>query len=305
MTQLYTTPRAFDMAMKKRLGAFAKQHGLNSALVFRSFYFSRLATRVFRHDPDGWLLKGGQALLLRYPTQARLSRDIDLQRSTAESAQEALSALLDAAALDLEDFFTFSPTSMVEHSNEIGGAKQTFTVTLGTRVLDTIKVDLVAGRYPTGTPEKVSLASSSLMPWPDDWPFVQLYPLADHVADKICAMYERHRGAASSRFRDLADLLLISQQESLSGTAVQIALSSEVHRRTRLGTDLTLPDRFIIPDPSWVRGYPTAAAEVVGLRGCLSLTDAQVAAEAFITPMLNGASAGRWNPHTSAWSNAG
>ncbi|WP_344919912.1 nucleotidyl transferase AbiEii/AbiGii toxin family protein [Streptosporangium oxazolinicum] len=305
MTQLYITPRAVEMAMKKRLGAFAKQHGLNPSLVFRSFYFSRLATRVFRHDPDGWLLKGGQALLLRYPAQARLSRDIDLQRSTAQSAQEALGALLDAAALDLGDFFTFSPTSTVEHSDEIGGVKQTFTVTLGTRVLDTIKVDLVTGRYPTDTPERVSLASSSLMSWPDDWPFVQLYPLADHVADKICAMYERHQGAASSRFRDLADLLLISQKESLSGAAVHIALDSEVRRRTGLGMDLTLPDRFVFPAPSWDRGYPTAAAEVVGLRGCLSLADAQVAAEAFITPILTGASLGRWNPHTSAWSNTG
>ncbi|MEU8202640.1 nucleotidyl transferase AbiEii/AbiGii toxin family protein [Streptosporangium sp. NPDC049046] len=304
MSDLYTTPRAVEMAMKKRLGALAKQHGLNPSLVFRSFYFSRLAARVFRHDPDGWLLKGGQSLLLRYPIQARLSRDIDLQRLTASSAQEALRALLDAAALDLGDFFVFSPTSTIEHSDETGGAKQTFTVTLGTRTLDTIKVDLVVGRYPTDTPETVSLASSALMPWPDDWPLVQLYPLADHVADKICAMYERHQGVASSRFRDLADLLLISQREGLHGAAVQIALKSEVHRRTGMGTDLTLPDRFTVPDSSWIKGYPTAAAEVVGLRGCLSLVDAQVAADRFITPILAGTSVGRWNPRSAVWSMA-
>ncbi|MEU8271181.1 nucleotidyl transferase AbiEii/AbiGii toxin family protein [Sphaerisporangium sp. NPDC049002] len=194
---------------------------MTPGLVFRSFYFSRLAARVFRHDPSGWILKGGQALLLRYPAQARLSRDIDLQRPTAQSAQEALNALFDASALRLEDFLTFSPAGTVEHSDEIGGVKQTFNVSLGTRSLDTIKVDLVVGRYPTDTPETVSLASSIPMPWPDDWPLAQLYPLADHVADKICAMYERHRGTASSRFRDLADLLLISQRERLNGAAVQ------------------------------------------------------------------------------------
>ncbi|MFG1876132.1 nucleotidyl transferase AbiEii/AbiGii toxin family protein, partial [Sphaerisporangium sp. NPDC049003] len=71
---------------------------MTPGLVFRSFYFSRLAARVFRHDPSGWILKGGQALLLRYPAQARLSRDIDLQRPTAQSAQEALNALFDAVA---------------------------------------------------------------------------------------------------------------------------------------------------------------------------------------------------------------
>ncbi len=95
--------------MKDRLGAHAKKHGLDPGLVFRSFYFSRLAARVFRHDPSGWILKGGQALLLRYPAQARLSRDIDLQRPTAQSAQEALNALFDASALRLEDFLNFSP----------------------------------------------------------------------------------------------------------------------------------------------------------------------------------------------------
>lgn len=283
------------------LGAHAKRYNLDPILVFRSFYFSRFAARVFHCDPTGWLLKGGQALLLRYPAQARLSRDVDLQRPTAQSTREALNALLDAAALDLVDFFTFNPAGMVEHADEIGGVKQTFTVTLGTRTMDRIKVDLVVGRYLTGTPEIVSLASSSPMPWPDDWPLAQLYPLADHVADKLCAIYERHRGAASSRFRDLADLLLISQRERLNGASVQVA-TSEARRRINLGTDLVLPDTFTVPDPSWTTGYPVAAAQVVGLRGCLSLTDAQAAAEVFITPILAGTSAGHWNPQTSEWS---
>ncbi len=182
--------------------------------------------------------------------------------------------------------------------------KQTFNVSLGTRSLDTIKVDLVVGRYPTDTPETVSLASSIPMPWPDDWPLAQLYPLADHVADKICAMYERHRGTASSRFRDLADLLLISQRERLNGAAVQVALSSEARRRIGLGVDLTLPDTFVVPDPSWITGYPIAATQVVGLQGCLSMNDAQIAAEVFITPILAGRSVGHWNPQRSVWSNA-
>ena len=45
----------------------------------------------------------------------------------------------------------------------------------------------------------------------DPLPEFTLYPLPDQVADKICAMYERHGPTAtpSSRFRDLVDLVLI------------------------------------------------------------------------------------------------
>ncbi|WP_369408713.1 nucleotidyl transferase AbiEii/AbiGii toxin family protein [Herbidospora mongoliensis] len=138
-------------------------------MVFRSFYFSRLAARVFHHDPQGWLIKGGQALLLRYPAAARLSRDIDLQFPSAKDTGEAREALLAAARMDLGDFFEFIPTSYSEHADEIGGAKQSFDVTLGTRRLDSVAVDFVTGRHPTSVPEVVPLSAGIAMPWPTDW----------------------------------------------------------------------------------------------------------------------------------------
>jgi hypothetical protein len=76
-------------------------------------------------------------------------------------------------------------------------------------------------------------------------------------------MYERHlrvegEPVASTRYRDLADLLLISQSSQVDGAAVQAALQSEVARRTALGkVVLTLPERFEVPDPAtWELGYP-------------------------------------------------
>jgi len=131
---------------------------------------------------------------------------------------------------------------------------------------------------------------------------VLLYPLQDHVADKICAMYEMHERSSgpdspSTRFRDLADLLLISQREAIEGRAVQFALSVEVPRRRALGTKLTLPTSFQVPDPvSWAQKYPTAAAEVTGLRGCRTLDEASAAAEVFITPLLAADDPGAWDP---------
>jgi hypothetical protein len=45
--------------------------GMSVSDLMRIFYFNRLAARVFTHDPDGWLIKGGQALLVRYRGAAR------------------------------------------------------------------------------------------------------------------------------------------------------------------------------------------------------------------------------------------
>ncbi|WP_328406026.1 nucleotidyl transferase AbiEii/AbiGii toxin family protein [Streptomyces sp. NBC_00390] len=59
----------------------------------RGFFFQRLTAGVFKADPHGWLLKGGQALLVRYPAGARLSKDIDLQHLSGDKG-EALAALI-------------------------------------------------------------------------------------------------------------------------------------------------------------------------------------------------------------------
>jgi hypothetical protein len=115
-------------------------------------------------------------------------------------------------------------------------------------------------------------------------------------------MYERHKGVPSTRFRDLADLLLISQREPLDGASVRVALTSEAVRRRNLGTDLLLPEQFVIPGPSWAGGYPAAAEMVAGLQGCRSLSDAAQAAEKFITPILACTPIGRWDPGTTSWS---
>jgi hypothetical protein len=176
--------------MKAKAKDHVKVRGGQVSEVIRGFYFERFAARVFHSDPDGWLIKGGQALLVRYPAQARMSRDMDLQRRASETVEEALAALHRAAALDLGDHIRYTPDRLEQHSDEISGAKQWFQIYLGTKKVDRISVDLVTGRMPTSEPETTRLTPAISVPWPDDWPVVRLYPLPDHVADKICAIFE-------------------------------------------------------------------------------------------------------------------
>ncbi|SDC93127.1 hypothetical protein SAMN05216505_104170 [Streptomyces prasinopilosus] len=117
-------------------------------------------------------------------------------------------------------------------------------------------------------------------------------------------MYERHglNGEhGSNRYRDLADLLLISQQETVTGPAVCRALQREADRRRSLGTRIVLPAAFEAPGPDWHGGYPQQAAIVLGLQGCSSFAEATEAAEAFLDPILGETAHGTWIPHQRSW----
>ncbi|MEU3201876.1 nucleotidyl transferase AbiEii/AbiGii toxin family protein, partial [Streptomyces sp. NPDC006996] len=81
---------------------------MSVAELLRIFYFNRLAARVFTKEPDSWLIKGGQALLVRYRGAARLSTDIDLQCAHPDrTAEEARQLVIEAASLDLGDYLRY------------------------------------------------------------------------------------------------------------------------------------------------------------------------------------------------------
>ncbi|MEV6048785.1 nucleotidyl transferase AbiEii/AbiGii toxin family protein [Streptomyces xanthochromogenes] len=270
----------------------------------RGFLFQRLTARVFGADPDGWLLQGGQALLVRYASAARLSKDIDLQY-LSDSLAEAHQALLAAAATDLGDYLRFIPHQRNLAGTDTDGINQGFDVYIGPRKVDIVHVDLVTRLSVTDTPPIVQLHPRPDLPWPTDWPKIRLYPLVDHLADKICAMYEwrgRNFDEPSSRHRDLADILLMSQHETIDATAAQRALRAEAElRATRPSLELRLPAVFEMPHARWRAGYAKAARDVSGLRGCATWDAALPLAAAFLNPLLGPDFTGTWQPERGRW----
>ncbi|MFE6911884.1 nucleotidyl transferase AbiEii/AbiGii toxin family protein [Streptomyces erythrochromogenes] len=302
MAKTYATAPAFRAALNQAARKMSKESGMSVADLMRTFYFNRLAARVFTNDPHGWLIKGGQALLVRYRGAARLSTDIDLQSADPALAPEEVRQLvLAAASVDLGDFLRYAPTKYTGSVEEGRGGSQYFDVFLGSSKVMSIKVDLVVGRPLTGAVEVRTLRSAVDLAWPVDWPKVRLYPVVDHVADKVCAMYERHGVEGSNRYRDLADLLLISQQEAVPSEGALQALGREAERRRTAGIDLPLPVAFQVPGEDWNDGYPKQALLVVGLKGCATLAQAAPAAAAFITPLLDGSARGSWSPSAQSW----
>ncbi|MFI1106593.1 nucleotidyl transferase AbiEii/AbiGii toxin family protein [Streptomyces physcomitrii] len=305
MEKTYAEPGAFRSALSQAARKMSRETGMSVNDLMKIFYFNRLAARVFTRDPSGWLIKGGQALLVRYRGAARLSQDIDLQSTNLDlTADDVRQLVIDAATLDLGDFLRYAPTKYTDAAEDGRGGSQYFKVYLGSAEVMTIKVDLVVGRPLTGAVEVRTLRSAVDLEWPVDWPEVRLYPVVDHVADKICAMYERHGASGqhgSNRYRDLADLLLIGQQETVPSQAALRALQREADRRRGCGTHLPLPDAFQVPGTDWHEGYPKQAKLVLGLNGCATLSEAAALAAAFVDPLLSGTASGSWSPSAAAW----
>jgi len=96
----------------------------------------------------------------------------------------------------------------------------------------------------TGEPEDVPPLARVVMPDVEQHGY-RAYPLVDHVADKACAIFERHgaAGTPSTRYRDLVDLVAIVLAASVEAEPQLSALRSEAHRR-----GLQLPGHFAVPD---------------------------------------------------------
>ncbi|HTX58470.1 MAG TPA: nucleotidyl transferase AbiEii/AbiGii toxin family protein [Verrucomicrobiae bacterium] len=125
-----------------------------------------------------------------------------------------------------------------------------------------------------------------------------MYPLVDHLADKISATVDRYgrRRLPSTRVRDLVDLVAIIDGASVRADAQRRALVSEAERR-----GLELPMSFDVPDRVfWERRYRTEAASSL-LASALTLDEALDVVRPFIDPLFDGTARGVWDFERRAW----
>ena len=272
----------------------------------REIAYRRLMHRLFSSQPDRWVVKGGAALLLRLDPN-RSSNDIDLAyvHEAGEHAL-ALAALRDAAGLDLGDFFSF----------EIGGGRlldedhpleREFAVSviarLGASEFARFSVDLALPRTDLSTErvdEQTTLTGVAAV---DEVPALTVLALPAQVADKICALYERHGSERrfSSRARDLADIAMIAAQEPLDGTSCVEALAIEQERRLAARTlEGPLPERLELPADQ--RADFEARWERATRGAPLAFDEAYRTAELLLGPLLAGEVQRRgWSPNSRSW----
>jgi nucleotidyltransferase AbiEii toxin of type IV toxin-antitoxin system len=290
----YATPVAFRRALTDRLKALAKSSRWELPQLQRQFAYDRLLERLYLMD-DGWIVKGAVALLAR-DLGVRASIDIDVYR--AKSADAAEADLRAAAARDAGDWFRFEIGPRGTVADGAVGIRLPVTAYVGTTAWAKFHVDLVGSDLTmVGEPDAVSALAEIDMPDISQRGY-RAYPLVDHVADKVAATVQRYGAAQrpSTRFRDLVDLVAISQGASIDAQGQIRALTSEAERR-----GIVLPETFDVPDRAlWESGYAAEAKRSL-LATAHTLDEALAVVRPFVDPVLVGTARGTWDRRRGAW----
>jgi len=296
----YKDGRALWAAAAARAKLAAAERGVNPAVALREFVFDRFLARVFREPHGPWVLKGGHAALLRV-NDARTTKDVDLLRELGDpgAAVTDLRSLLD---VDLGDHFRFVITTVEPSRQGVGqpgveGLRVGVDAYCGAKNVDSFGVDLVTGSLMTAAPQ-IETAESLAVPGVQPAQ-VRLYPLVDHIADKLCATQAKYGASGdqrSSRVQDLVDLVVFARTQQVDGTPLIAAIRGEWPHRKLVG-----PPMFD-PPADWQDRYPRLARSVPAC-GDVTTFDAAVAlVHQFLDQPLDGSADGRrWSPTTLAW----
>lgn len=259
-------------------------------------HFNRFLSRVFSEGENSkWVLKGGTSILARIPS-SRSTRDIDLLCTNFTLAR-ALEELIRLASTDLNDHFRFE---YVNHRDSIGndahpyieGYRVTFNVFIGLAPKGTLQVDLAVGAAMTDDVVTIAPATNLDLPRLTSNPY-RLYPAVDQIADKVCATVTAYREKASSREKDLVDLVVFAVTQDFDGTALRIAIATELHRRK-----IVPFEHFTVPT-AWGAGYARLNKSV---SYCASYRTVELASDLvarLIDPALTRDADGKTWSHTS------
>ena len=125
--------------------------------------FTRLLARLESAAPKRWVLKGGFALELRLGGQARATRDVDLDWNT--SLEDATEALLEGAAVDLDDYFQFEIERVGEADvGAVGGIRFRADALVAGRLFEQLLIDMGIGQAAFSPSDELTALTYSTSP---------------------------------------------------------------------------------------------------------------------------------------------
>lgn len=295
MQRRFASPAAFRASVESRLRAHARSAGVPVVVVRRQAALERLLARLMKAAPDRWALKGGLALETRLGERARVSMDMDLDHAgEADLAREDLS---EALAMDAEDHFGFTIIEGRQFSE--GGINLAVRYMVECAVagapFERLQVDVTLQPPEVWETERALrpglLAALGLGPIE-----VTLVPLERQVAEKVHALTRTYgSGKASTRVRDLVDLMLIRAFER----PVAHRLDEEIQRTFAARGTHETPSRVPSPPREWALPY---REEATRLSITTDLDEAHQMAAAWLDPVLSGVARGQWDPERGEWS---
>jgi hypothetical protein len=291
----YGTAAAFRRALDDRLKAQSEQTGLALARLRKRAAFELFLRRLVVVAPDRWVLKGALALDFRFKATSRPTKDMDLGRADDEDA--AIEDFTAAQEIVLDDFFSFAVrrTDDLDDAGDFRAIRFHVTAELAGRVFDQFVVDV--GFVDSISTEPEEIETSDLLSFAGIEPVrVPALPLPQHIAEKVHAYTRNYgeSGRASTRPKDLVDILLIASYERVDAAALRDALETTFSERRQQPLPATLPP----PPVAWREPYARLASEVSVEA---DLERAYALAAEFIDPILAGGVHGTWDTRRGAW----
>ena len=264
----YATAGALRTALETRLLERSRRDAVDLHRLRRQVAFDRLLARMFDANlpgRDGWVLKGGYALEMRFH-RARATKDLDLTvrvTSIGQTPPDDLAAALRerlqlAASVELADFFVFNVGEATLDLNQApdGGSRFPVDARLDGRSFVKFHVDLGVGDEVIEPVDRII---------GDDWlafagiPTIAVPTLSaeQHWAEKLHAYTLPRDGATNSRVKDLVDLVLLIELQAMSPTRIHVAVATTFARRGTHAVPTDLPP----PPSAWERPFTALAAE--------------------------------------------
>lgn len=291
----YATAAGFRQALDDRLKAQSEETGLALARFRKRVAFELFLRRLVAVAPNRWVLKGALALDFRFKGTSRPTKDMDLGRTDDEDA--AIEDFAAAQELVLDDFFSFAVrrTDDLDDADDFRAIRFHVTAELGGRVFDQFVVDV--GFVDSISVAREEIETSNLLSFAGIEPFrVPALSLPQHIAEKMHAYTRTYgqSGRASTRPKDLVDILLIANCEPIDAVALQEALERTFSERQQQLLPAALPP----PPEAWREPYAQLASEVAVET---ILESAYALAAEFLDPILASRASGTWNPRRNAW----
>lgn len=291
----YATAAAFRAALDQRLKAEAEHTGVAVGRLRKRVAFELFLRRLIAVAPGRWVLKGAFALDLRLGAATRFTKDIDLGRD--DSTDAAIEDIVAAQQLDLGDYFSFAATrsDALEDTDEFIAVRFNVRGQLAGRTFEQFIVDIGFTDPIHWTPDTIT--TSDFLTFADIEPVeIPAVPIAQHLAEKVHA-YTRRYGQtqrASTRPKDLVDILLIASAETIEATTLRDAIA----RTFRIRAHQPLPEALPEPPDDWRRPFGRLAAEV-GIEADLHAAFRDAAE--FLNPVLAGTASASWDPGSRSW----
>ena len=280
----------FRRALEQRLHSQSIKTGVPLVRLRKMVAFDRFLARL---QPEQWVLKGGVALQLRLGIRARTTKDIDVLALLQPS--EITAALRKAGSIDLDDWFSFEvaePSSLP--AAVIGGRRHAVQALLDGRTFEQFHIDVGTGDPIVDQVETLSLPA--LLDFADLPPtHFSCYPVTQQIAEKLHALTRPHPSGASSRLKDMVDIVLLSDLGEIDGARLSTAVQATF---AAMGTH-PIPVSLPAPLPNWNREFLNLRKNL-GLEN-MTLMQANEIAQTFLEPVLMGVRVGRWDPLKRSW----